>query len=132
MSIINKFRESAGKINRKIVLPEGEEERIIRAAGYLSEQKLVKPILIGRPSEIMSLSKSLDINLDNVEIHDPQNSSMLKSWAEEFYILRKHKNITEEEALSIIQDPLFFGAFMVKKGLAMVRLPVRLIQPGMS
>jgi phosphate acetyltransferase len=118
MSIIEKFRESAKSKKRKIVLPEGEEERVIRAAGYLSDHELVQPILIGRSSEIVASSESMGINLVNVEIHDPQNSSMLNPWAEEYYNLRKHKNITEEQALSAIQDPLFFGAFMVRKGIA--------------
>ncbi len=118
MSIIEKFRISAKHKNRTIVLPEGGEERIIKAAGYLAEHELVKPILLGDESKIKSQSDALGINISNVKIEDPQKSPMLDPWTDDFFNLRKHKNITRDEARSALLDPLFFGAFMVRTGKA--------------
>lgn len=118
MSIIEKIRASAKSKQKTIVLPEGGDERIIKSAAYLAEHKLVNPILLGESSEILSISASAGIDLTGVEIQNPQKSSMLESWTEEFYKLRKHKGMTLDEAKTTVQNPLFFGSFMVSSGKA--------------
>ncbi len=118
MEIIEKFRQLAKNKKKTIVLPEGEEERVIKAASFLKKNRLVEPILLGNPETIKNLSASLGLELNGVEILNPEYSNYHQEWAEKYFTLRKHKNITIEEAESAIKNPLFFGAFIVREGLA--------------
>ena len=118
MEIIKKFRQLAKSKNKTIVLPEGEEERVIRAARYLKDNVLVNPILIGNPDKIKKQSETMKMDVSDIERLDPENSSYHDDWANKYYNLRKHKGITENEAAEAIKNPLFFGAFVVREGLA--------------
>jgi phosphate acetyltransferase len=118
MKIIEKFRELAKNKKKTIVLPEGEEERIIQAANYLEQEQLVKPILLGNPEKIKQFAKNISVDLTNIEIMNPQFSPYLEEWANKFYELRKHKNVTIEDAALTVKDSLFFGAFVVREGIA--------------
>jgi phosphate acetyltransferase len=79
---------------------------------------LVKPILIGNPEKINELAEKVNIDLSNVEIMNPEFSPYYEEWTKKFYELRKHKNITMEDAAQTVKDALFFGAFVVREGLA--------------
>lgn len=71
MSLLESIKKKAAKLNRRIVLAEGEEERIIRAAESITRQKIAKVTLIGNP-EVM-LKKCPDVNLKGVDIFNPRN-----------------------------------------------------------
>jgi phosphate acetyltransferase len=118
LEIIEKFRQLAKTKQRTIVFPEGEEERVIKAAIFLAKNKLVKPILLGNHNKIKSLAASIDFEDTTIKIVDPSNSENQKAWANNFYEMRKHKGMTPEQAEVTIRDPLYFGAFMLKEGLA--------------
>ncbi len=118
MKIIEKFRQQAKNIKKTIVLPEGEEGRVIKAAYFLKSSQLVSPILLGNPENIEQMSYSLDLDISNVEIMNPGNSPFSSEWTKKFYELRRHKNISMEEAELAIKNPLYFGAFAVREGLA--------------
>jgi phosphate acetyltransferase len=118
MEIIAKFRELAKNIKKTIVLPEGEEERMIRAAIFLNNHDLVKPLLLGNPEKIKQLADSLGADLENIEIINPIFSPYYEEWSEKFFELRKHKNISKEDAANTLKNELFFGAFVVREGLA--------------
>lgn len=118
MEIIDKFRQLAKSKRKTIVLPEGEEERVVKAAAFLKKNKLVEPILLGNPEKINEISISLGLELNGVEIINPEFSNYYQEWADKFYNMRKHKNLTMVEAKSALKNPLFFGAFVVREGLA--------------
>jgi phosphate acetyltransferase len=118
MEIIEKFRELAKNRQKTIVLPEGEEERVIKAAIFLDTHNLVKPILLGNPEKIKEIAGSLHTNPGNIEIMNPEFSPYHEEWAEKFFELRKHKNISREDAANTLKDVLYFGAFVVREGLA--------------
>jgi phosphate acetyltransferase len=118
MKIIEKFRQLAKSKKKTIVLPEGEEDRVIKAAYFLKSNQLVSPILLGNPEKIEKTSNSLDLDISNVEIMNPGNSPFMSEWTEKFFELRRHKNISMEEAALAIQNSLYFGAFAVREGLA--------------
>ena len=118
MEIIEKFRELAKNRQKTIVLPEGEEERVIKAAIFLDTHNLVKPILLGNPEKIKEIAGSLNTNPGNIEIMNPEFSPYHEEWAEKFFELRKHKNISREDAANTLKDVLYFGAFVVREGLA--------------
>jgi len=118
MEIIEKFRKLAQSKKRTIVLPEGEEERVIRAAAFLKRENLVTPILLGDPDKINKLCTALDVNSKGLQIMYPEKSEYYPKWVDAYYQMRKHKNVSVEQARTIIKNPLFFGAFMIRDGMA--------------
>lgn len=114
MDLMKKIWTAAQSNKKKIVLPEGNEERNIAAAEKINELGLAYPILIGNKNEILSKAKELDVNLSGVEIIDPNESDNLDKYIEAFYELRKKKGMTLEKAEKIVKDPLYFATMMVK------------------
>jgi phosphate acetyltransferase len=118
MDVINQFRKAALQNNKRIVFPEGEESRIIHAASFLKEENLVTPILIGNPDTIQTIAKSEKLNLAGIEIVSLTESNLIQPWSEQFFEMRKHKNITHEQATQSVLNPLFYAAFMLRENLA--------------
>lgn len=118
MEIINKFRKLAQSKKRTIVLPEGEEERVIRAAAFLKKENLVTPVLLGDPDKVNKLCASLDVNIKGIQVILPEKSENYAKWVDAYYQMRKHKNVSAEQAKEIVKNPLFFGAFMIRDGMA--------------
>ena len=114
MELMKKIWEAAKSNKKKIVLPEGNEERTIAAAQKIYNLGLAHPILIGNTEEILNKAKELDVDLSQVEIIDPQESDNLQKYINEFYELRKAKGVTMEKAEKIVRDPLYFATMMVK------------------
>lgn len=108
----------AKKEIKNIVLPEGNDDRIILAAGRLIAQQLVKLTLLGNPTEIAASIKRLGIDLDinDISIIDPANSGHYEDYVETLYELRKSKNLTMEMARDLMTDVSYFGTMMVYKG----------------
>ena len=115
MSLLESIKEKAAKLNRRIVLAEGEEERIIRAAESITRQKIAKVTLIGNP-EIM-LKKCPDVNLKGVDIFNPETED-LTYYADTLYELRKAKGMDKEQAAKLVKNPLYLGVMLVKTGKA--------------
>jgi phosphate acetyltransferase len=118
LDIINKFRELARNKQKSIVFPEGEEDRVIKAAIFLAKNELVKPILLGNQDKIKTMVSSVDFEETKIKIIDPANSEYQIDWANKFYEMRKHKGITREQSEDIIKNTLYFAGFMVKESLA--------------
>lgn len=114
MKLINKIFEAAKKDKKRIVLPEGNEERTLVAVQEIQKQGFAYPILIGNEEEILGKAASLDVDLNGVEIIDPEKSDRLEDYVKEFYELRKKKGMTIEKADKIVRDPLYFATMMVK------------------
>lgn len=114
MELVSKLLETAKKDIKKIVLPEGCEERTIVAAEQIYKGKYACPILIGNKEEIFSKAKALDVDLTGIQIIDPEKSDRLQAYIESFYELRKNKGMTIGKADKIVRDPLYFGTMMVK------------------
>jgi phosphate acetyltransferase len=99
-----------------IVLPEGEEERILRAAEILWLRGVVDITLLGDPEAIRARIDALDLHLGEVQILDPLESAWRAPFAECYYELRKHKGISREMAADTITDVSYFGTLMVHLG----------------
>ena len=113
----NLFKKA--KSNKKrIVLPEGEDERILQAAEILLSRNLVDLVILGNPSYIkQEIAKmNLLINVNDIEIIDPVKSSHFLDYAFEFYEKRKHKGVNIDMAKDIISDATYFGTMMVQMG----------------
>lgn len=114
MDLMNKIWDAAKLDKKKIVLPEGNEERTMQAAEKIYKLGLAHPILIGNREEILEKAKELDTDLSEVEIIEPGKSDKLEKYVSEFYELRKNKGVTMEKAEKIVRDPLYFATMMVK------------------
>ena len=101
---------------RHIVLPEGEEERILKAAETLLRREVVDITLLGNEEVIRDKIVQLGLRMNAVSIVDPVTSKVFDDYAQTYYELRKHKGITMDNAGDVMSDVLFFGAMMVYKG----------------
>ncbi|MCR5801975.1 MAG: phosphate acetyltransferase [Lachnospiraceae bacterium] len=115
MAYIDQIKERA-KIDKKtIVLPESTDKRVLIAASKIMEQGIANIILVGNPEKIRDGAGWLEIDLDNVEIVDPENTPKLDEYTNLLYELRKAKGMTPEKAReTLLKDWLTFGIMMVK------------------
>jgi phosphate acetyltransferase len=103
---------------RHIVLPEGNEERILRAAEILLQRGVVDLTLLGDPEAIKTRIGQLGLHLDAIQIIDPAASEHRREFAGIYHGLRKHKGVSEQMAMDTVVDVSYFGTLMIHTGLA--------------
>ncbi|WHY00625.1 phosphate acetyltransferase [Neobacillus sp. DY30] len=96
----------------RIVFPEGLDERIVRAASRLAEEKRLTPILIGNIEQVQAKAQELGVSLDAAEIYDPASYAAMDELVAAFVERRKGK-VTEEDARKILLDENYFGTMLV-------------------
>lgn len=112
--IMESIIERAKKLDKHIVLAEGEEIRIIQAAAIITREKIAKVTLLG--DERVIWAKAGDTDLSGIEIINPATSEKADQYASLLYELRKEKGMTEEKAHIWVKNPLYYGCLMVKSG----------------
>ena len=110
--------ERARSKRQHIVLPEGGEERILRASEVLLRRQVCDITLLGDEKEVQQKTAPLGLNLKGVNIVNPDQSEWLADFAKAYFELRKHKGISEEMAADAMTDVSYFGTMMVHKGIA--------------
>jgi phosphate acetyltransferase len=118
MDVLQQIIERAGSKPRTIVLPEGEDERMVRAARMAVDRKISAAVLVGDEGKIRKTAETAGQSLDGITVADPGRSASLEAYARTLYEIRKHKGMTEQQALETVHKPLFFGAMMVREGQA--------------
>lgn len=108
--------EQAKQSKKHIVLPEGDDVRILEAAAELLKRDIVKLTILGNPSQIEMLAAEHHINLEGANLVNPRESPKLQTYANEYFQLRQHKNVNLTIALDRMQDPNYFGTMMVYMG----------------
>ncbi len=117
MEFLDHLKQNAKKHNQRIVLPEGYEERTIKAADIAIQEELARIILIGDPEEIRSHAAGLGLkNLSKASIVNPLSHDKKDHYIGMMVELRKSKGMTREEASLLIEDPLYLGVLMIKNG----------------
>ncbi len=117
MSLMNQIVERAKANKQRIVLPEGTEERTLKAANQLLTDGVAELILIGNPDEIRGLAKEWGLgNIDKATIIDPMNHPKKEEYAQLLCELRKKKGMTIEEARQLVENPLYLGCLIIKAG----------------
>lgn len=102
---------------QRIVLPEGTEERTLKAADRLLADEVADIILIGDPSEINKLAAEFGLtHIQEAKIVDPKNHEKKAAYADLLFQLRQKKGMTPEKAAVLVEDPLFLGCLMIKAG----------------
>jgi phosphate acetyltransferase len=110
--------QTAKSQQRHIVLPEGYDPRILKAASVLIDRQIVKLTLLGKIHEIEQIlsQNRIDIDLNQLNIIDPESSKKFEAYAQQFYEVRKHKGMTLEAAREYLLDVSYFGTMMVYNG----------------
>ncbi len=117
MDLINEIIARAKADRQRIVLPEGTEERTLKAADQVLADGVADIILIGNPEEIKTLAAQWNLkNIDKATIIDPANHPKKEQYAELLCELRKKKGMTIEDARKLVLDPLYLGCLIIKSG----------------
>ena len=117
MSLMNQIVERAKANKQRIVLPEGTEERTLKAANQLLADEVADLILIGNPDEIMGLAKEWGLeNIGKATIINPADHPKKEEYAQLLCELRKKKGMTIEEARALVEKPLYLGCLIIKAG----------------
>ncbi|MBM4793418.1 phosphate acetyltransferase [Streptomyces sioyaensis] len=110
--------ERSRSARRRVVLPEGGEERVLRAADVLLRRDVCELTLLGEEEAIRKRAADLAIDLADAQIIDPQTSPLRERFAERYAALRAHKGVSVELAYDVVADVSYFGTLMVQEGLA--------------
>ena len=111
------FINKAKSKPKRIVFPEGNEEKILRACQVIIDEGIAKPILLGKKEAIIQKAKELSLDiLDSVEIIEPSKYPKFNEYVEEFFQMRQKKGVTRVEAEGIMKNPNYFGSLMVHMG----------------
>ena len=117
MSFIEKIYDRARKVKKRILLPEGEEIRVLKAVAQIQERRICLPVVLGNPDKIFKLSKGEGIDLKGAEIVNYKECKNLDEYIELFCEIRKHKKIKKDEARKLItQNPVYYSALAVRAG----------------
>lgn len=115
MNIIDQIKQNAQKVNKTIVLPEGEEERTLKAADIVLKEKYANIVLLGNADNINAKAAEWGLtNIKNAKIIDPKNNPKKEFYAEMLCEIRKKKGMQMEEALQLVEDPLYLGTLLIK------------------
>ncbi|GAB3224890.1 phosphate acetyltransferase [Hymenobacter seoulensis] len=109
----------AKRKRQHIVLPEGNDDRILRAAALLLHQNIVDLTILGNPQEVAASAKRLGLNLpqnEHLQVLDPVHSDYYPGYVQAFYELRKSKGVNEDMARDLMRDVSYFGSMMVQQG----------------
>ena len=117
MSVMNQIVERAKANKQRIVLPEGTEERTLKAANQLLADEVADLILIGNPEEIMDLANQWGLeHIGKATIINPADHPKKEEYAQLLCELRKKKGMTIEEARALVEKPLYLGCLIIKAG----------------
>jgi len=105
--------ERARADRKRIVLPEGEDDRILKAAGRLLQRNVAELTILGDEQRIRARSAELGVDLSDAKVLNPQTSELCDQFAEQYAELRRHKGVTVEQARETIHDVSYFGTMLV-------------------
>ncbi|MEU5219513.1 phosphate acetyltransferase [Streptomyces sp. NPDC020807] len=118
MMFEHELLEQARADRRRVVLPEGTEDRVLRAADVLIRRDVCDLTLLGDVETIRKKAADLSVDLADTQLIDPQTSELRDAFAEKYAKLRAHKGVTVELAYDVVSDVNYFGTLMVQEGLA--------------
>ncbi|GAA4287727.1 phosphate acetyltransferase [Georgenia daeguensis] len=114
----SRLLERARAARKHIVLPEGDDDRILRAASTLLSRNVADLTLLGSEPQVRARAAELGLNIEGAAVVDPATSELLEPFAQEYTRLRAHKGMTVDRAREIIRDVSYFGTMMVHTGTA--------------
>jgi phosphate acetyltransferase len=116
MEFVRSLRRHAAALGKTIVLPEADDERMLRAAAILRDEAIVRPVLLGDSTTIAGRLHDLGLAADGIDLVSPADDADHDAYRDAYHELRREKGVTAEQAAATMRDPLFFGAMMVRQG----------------
>jgi phosphate acetyltransferase len=116
MNTLERIRQRAAAAQKHVVLPEGEDDRTIRAAAMIREQGVARVTLLGAEQKIRDRAGALGVSLGGTPVVEPKRSEHLERYASILYERRRAKGVTMDEARRLAAEPLYFGDLMVRAG----------------
>src|SRR6187399_3362049 len=114
MGLLDRLLDNARRRDRKIVLPEGDDARIVAAAARLKADKLARPVLVGTADAIGKIASQEKVSLDGIDVVDPRSDARLKSYGAA--LSKARESMTPTTATRLAGKPLYFGGMMVRQG----------------
>ena len=118
MHILQTLKQRAAAIGGTIVLPEAFDERTLRAAAMISNERLAQVMLLGNATTIQADAHKAGIDVSSCRIINPETSEDLSRFADIFYEKRKEKGLSRDQALATMKNVLYYGAMLVREGQA--------------
>jgi malate dehydrogenase (oxaloacetate-decarboxylating)(NADP+) len=115
-SVMRGIISSARNHPKRIVFPEGENQKILRAASSILREKIGKPVLLGDTQIIRERARELDVDLEGIELVDPRKSDKTEKYAEELHKLRRYRGMTMLDARRSLEYSQYYGLMMVRQG----------------
>jgi len=117
MDLLEKIKENARKSIQRIVLPEADDERTLKAAEIILAEKIADIILIGNPEKVNSDAERLNLqNIKKATIINPLSHEKMDQYIDLMLEIRKNKGLTREMAIELIKDPLYLATIIIKSG----------------
>ena len=116
MELVEQIKKNAAEHPMRIVLPEGTEPRTLQAAAIVLKEKIARLTLLGNPLEIREEAGKLGVDVSAALLIDPKTDPRRGIYAEKMVEIRRSKGLTSEEALDMLNNPLYFGPLMIKCG----------------
>jgi phosphate acetyltransferase len=110
--------EKAKADPKRVVLPEGNDERTVEAAVNCTQQKIAKISMIGDPAKIAGIAKAKNLSLAGIYIIDINNLPDIEFYTDEFFEMRKNKGLSREDARKIMSKDVYYAAMMVRRKIA--------------
>ena len=117
-NLLSNIKAKAKDLKRHILLPDATDERAIQAARIIVDEGIAHISLVGDEGEIRAKAAHLGVGLEKIRIADPERSEKLSDFTHLYFNLRKAKGMQFEQAQQTMKRPLFFGAMMVREGMA--------------
>jgi len=116
MRLMDTIKVKAKASVKTIVLPEGDERRTVAAAAQIAAEGLAVPVLLGEPAAVAAAAQAAGADIAGIQVINPADSEKTAAYAAVLLELRRAKGMTEEEALRLAKDPMYYGMLMVKAG----------------
>jgi len=116
MELLKRAFILAQRNRKRIVLPEGSDHKVLRAADIVLKQNIAQIVLLGNPEEIAENAETIGVDINGAEIIDPATDPRKEYYADLMVKLREDKGLTREEALRLLDDPLVFAPLMILNG----------------
>lgn len=116
MSAFDHIVDAARSANRRVVLPEASDERVLRAACQTHSNRTAQPVLLGDQTEIANLAEKLRLDIDELQIVNPDTEPRREHYTQALFNKRKHKGMTLEKSKLALQHPVTYACMMVSEG----------------